>query len=87
MEDSVFLNCENLKEVDLNEGLESIGDAFGFCPSLKSIYIPGTVTDIDVFLLAVNSEEGRTIYGKKGSIIEKEVQEHGEEYHLTFKER
>ena len=88
IEDIAFSNCLNLREVDLNEGLVTLeGGPFAFCPSLKSIYIPGTVTDIDILGLAVDSEEGRTIYGEKGSFIEKEVQEHGEEYHLTFEER
>ena len=88
MEDSVFVNCENLREVDLNEGLVTLeGGPFAFCPSLKSIYIPETVTNIDILGLAGNSDENRIIYGKKGSFIEKEIQRDGEEFHITFEER
>lgn len=42
-----FGGCHNLKEIELNEGLEYIApDTFFFCQSLKSIYIPKTVTNI-----------------------------------------
>ena len=86
--DYAFLNCASLREVELNEGLVTIGaGAFDFCPSLKSIYIPETVTDIDIFDLSGDSDENRTIYGKKGSYIEKEIQEKEEELHITFEER
>lgn len=44
----VFYDGVNLREVLLNNGLQSIGDgAFAFCTSLESITIPSTVKDID----------------------------------------
>ena len=42
-------NCSNLREVELNEGLQKIGRmAFVSCPSLKSIKLPSTVTEIGI---------------------------------------
>lgn len=42
-----FSDCENLKEVVLNEGLTHIGEcAFRMCPLLDDITIPDTVLDI-----------------------------------------
>ena len=42
-----FWGCTELKSVELNEGLTTIGgSAFSFCEKLKSIHIPSTVTAI-----------------------------------------
>ena len=42
-----FWGCSELKSVELNEGLTTIGgSAFSFCEKLKSIHIPSTVTAI-----------------------------------------
>ena len=42
-------NCENLEEVQIAEGVESIGEgAFGSATSLKTVYIPSTLKEIEV---------------------------------------
>jgi len=43
----VFQNCENLRNVTLNDGLELIGSrTFNGCKALSAIEIPSTVTEI-----------------------------------------
>jgi len=47
VEEKVFCECNELEEVVLNEGLQSIGyKAFYRCESLQNITIPSTVTEI-----------------------------------------
>ena len=42
-------NCENLEEVQIAEGVESIGEgAFGSATSLKTVYIPSSMKEIEV---------------------------------------
>lgn len=42
-------NCENLEEVQIPEGVESIGEgAFGSATSLKTVYLPSTMKAIEV---------------------------------------
>ena len=48
VEDGAFRNCNKLREVEFNGGLQKIGVyAFWNCTSLSSITIPSTVTEID----------------------------------------
>ncbi|WP_203282123.1 leucine-rich repeat domain-containing protein [Metamycoplasma hominis] len=44
--DSAFLDCRNLKEIVLNEGLKKIGDWAFSGTNIKSITIPGSVKEI-----------------------------------------
>jgi len=45
--DYAFYQCEQLKEVVLNEGLQNIGDSsFWMCRSLKSITFPSTIAKV-----------------------------------------
>lgn len=72
-----FMNCINLREVVLNDGLELIGGlAFGMCNSLMSIEIPASVTEIGnaAFYAA---PEGFTIIGEAGSYAEQYANENG----------
>ncbi|MBQ2446825.1 MAG: leucine-rich repeat domain-containing protein, partial [Bacteroidales bacterium] len=48
IEHGVFAICKNLKNVQLPEGLESLGlDAFGECIELQFIELPSTLKNID----------------------------------------
>ena len=47
VENHAFYNCSNLRELQLNEGLQKIGQsAFWICTSLASITLPSTVTEV-----------------------------------------
>ena len=47
-DDMAFYNCSNLREVVLNEGLQTIGrNAFMLCRSLERITFPSTVTEVN----------------------------------------
>ena len=60
VDDVAFRNCQQLREVILNKGLQMIGkSAFYGCTSLKSINIPSTVTKI-----------GRYAFGDCNSLCE-----------------
>ena len=78
---------KNLVSIILPEGMEDIS-LFSFlnCTSLKSIYIPGTVTGIDNMAVGYYFDEekggfspctGLTIYGVTGSEAEKYANENG----------
>lgn len=44
---SAFRNCENLKTVKIEEGVESLaGDAFSYCPNLESVELPKSLDQI-----------------------------------------
>ena len=50
VENEAFKNCNNLREVVFNDGLQKIGSkAFYYCTSLSSITLPSTVTEIDTW--------------------------------------
>lgn len=67
-----------LTEIELNEGLEIIGNiAFFCCPNLKEIYIPESVTEIDPNAFAGEYPEGFVIRGKAGSVAETYASEQG----------
>ncbi len=74
---AVFMNCRNLRQVILNDGLETIGEyAFSGCKSLMSIEIPESVTSIaDTAFFAL--PEGFTIIGEAGSYAEQYATEYG----------
>ena len=82
---NAFLDCSSLRELDLNEGLEEIEYPFMFCEELNQISVPKSVSKTSAYDLYTGSD--CTIYGEKGSFIEKEIKENGEEYLLTFEER
>ncbi len=76
-----FMYSYNLKNVELPEGLKSIGDrAFVDCSELEKVVIPSSVTDIgeDVFLWCPNV----TIYGYANSC----AYEYAKEYEIPFVE-
>lgn len=75
-----FQNCINLKQVVLNDGLETIdGFAFAGCDSLMSIEIPASVTRIG-FCAFLSMPEGFTIIGEAGSYAE----QYAKENNITF---
>ena len=58
IEDGAFQGIENLSEIVMNNGLESIGrDAFDNCSSLKSIKIPASVRNIHSYAFHYSSIE------------------------------
>lgn len=66
--DDAFYICKNLKEVQLNDSLEKIGEcAFG-ASSIKQLHIPNSVTEIGG--AAFNMDATQTIYVKAGSFAE-----------------
>ncbi|MEE0059612.1 MAG: leucine-rich repeat domain-containing protein [Acutalibacteraceae bacterium] len=66
----VFLECPALREVKLNDGLETISrQAFAKCYELKSITIPESVTTIEPGAF-FSLEKTLVIHGKAGSAAE-----------------
>ena len=48
IEGAVFVNCYNLRSVDLGAGLQSIGQmAFNICPLLETVEFPDGMTTLD----------------------------------------
>lgn len=70
-----FLNCMNLRQVILNDGLEYIGsNCFTGCDSLKEIEIPSSVTKIHLTAF-YNCADDLTIIGEAGSYAEQYAKE------------
>lgn len=70
-----FHGCINLREVVLNDGVETIGQlAFSGCESLVSLDIPASVTEIDSIAFYA-APEGFTIIGEAGSYAEQYANE------------
>lgn len=66
---SAFGNCRSLKAVEVPEGTEIIDElALANCPVLQTVYIPGTVTEINSH--AFDGSADFTIYGETGSAAE-----------------
>ena len=51
MGDLVFSYCTSLTSLRIPEGTTTIGALFCFCPSLKEVYIPASVTEITGMVL------------------------------------
>lgn len=78
--ESAFMSCDNLHDVQLNEGLETIKmDAFWGCSSLKSITIPASVTEIGDGAFAGIGDDF-IIYGKSGSCAEEYAIENNKQF-------
>lgn len=74
-DDGAFMNCVNLRQVVLNNGLEYIGSyCFSGCDSLKEIEIPSSVTFIHNTAF-FNCAEDLTIIGEAGSYAEQYAKE------------
>ena len=93
---NAFSNCKSLEKVVLHEGTKSIGSgAFAYCPNLKEVYIPNSVTNIpnnigvglmnDPFWIGKEQKypANLVIYGYPGSKAEKYAQD--EKRNITFK--
>ncbi len=52
IDDRAFFDCDDLNEIQLREGLLSIGESSFSHASLKQIRIPSTVTTIDAYSFA-----------------------------------
>ena len=76
LEGYAFYGCTQLETVELNYGLESIGDmCFGECISLERLVIPSTVTYIHSS--AFNSCDNLTIVAPAGSYAAQYAAQHG----------
>ena len=70
-----FLNCVNLRQVVLNDGLEYIGsNCFSGCDNLKEIEIPSSVTKIHPTAF-FSCADDLTIIGEAGSYAEQYAKE------------
>lgn len=45
--DGIFWYCEKLKKIELEEGIESLGDIFPGCTAVKTITIPNSLRNLD----------------------------------------
>ncbi len=78
---ATFSNCEQLKEVVFEDGVEVLGERlFESDKSLEKIYVPATVKEIDINAF-LNCDA--TIVGDEGS----EAQRIASEYQLDFKKK
>lgn len=65
---NAFLNCSNLEELELNDGLEQIGDMALTYTGVKEIVIPESVSNIGD--AAFNLDKSQTVFVKAGSYAE-----------------
>lgn len=72
-----FYSCDNIEEVVLNEGLYAIEENAFASMTIKSIYVPDSVQEIDPIAFYGTFENGGVIRGKSGSTIETYCQENG----------
>ncbi|MBQ9111695.1 MAG: leucine-rich repeat domain-containing protein [Oscillospiraceae bacterium] len=62
VDDYAFAYCENLSDVDLGNGIQSIANAgFAFCPSLKEITIPESLSYVGQYAFAATGMKSVTI--------------------------
>ena len=78
-----FNSCTKLREVELNQGLESLIQCFGFA-DISEIEIPSSVTEMFVPFSVPTADYYITIKGEAGSYVEQYVNENGAEYNLKF---
>ena len=69
MGDLVFSYCTSLTSLRIPEGTTTIGALFCFCPSLKEVYIPASVTEITGMVLNDTCPNG-VIVTPSGSVAE-----------------
>ena len=68
---SAFLRCENLKKVDLGNGLKEIGGcAFGSCTSLTEIIIPDSVKTVAYHAFSYCNKLERAVIGSGTGNVE-----------------
>lgn len=78
-----FNACTKLRDVELNQGLESMIQCFSFA-DISTIEIPSSVTEMFVPFSAPKADYYITIIAEKGSYAEQYVNENGVEYNLIF---
>lgn len=82
LDQTSFSMCNNLKTVELNDGLEEISRAF-ICENLKELEIPSSVTKLLMPVTGFKAEKF-VIIGETGSYAEQYVKEKGEKEKLVF---
>lgn len=78
-----FNSCTKLRDVELNQGLESMIQCFSFA-DISTIEIPSTVTEMFVPFSVPTADYYITIIAETGSYAEQYVSENGTEYNLKF---
>ena len=78
-----FNSCTKLRDVELNQGLESMIQCFGFA-DISTIEIPNSVTEMFVPFCVPTADYYITIIAETGSYVEQYVNENGAEYNLKF---
>ena len=77
IEKEAFKYCINLRELNLNEGLEYIGEDFIFLTSIEEIFIPSSVRDIcaesNLKGIRWNIDENNKVYFTDGCALYKRV--------------
>lgn len=78
-----FNSCTKLRDVELNDGLESMIQCFSFA-DISKIEIPNSVTEMFVPFSVPTADYYITIIAETGSYAEQYVNENGAEYNLKF---
>ncbi len=78
-----FNSCTKLRDVELNDGLESMIQCFSFA-DISTIEIPSSVTEMFVPFSVPTADYYITIIAETGSYAEQYVNENGAEYNLKF---
>lgn len=78
-----FNGCTKLRDVELNQGLESMISCFGLA-DISKIEIPSSVTEMYFPFSVPTPDYYITIISESGSYVEQYVNEYGEDYHLIF---
>ena len=91
IEGFAFKNCDAFTKVTIPEGVKSIGFlAFAYCDNLEYIYVPASVKNIqDDFMdnSAFIGSDKLTVYGPRGSYVEKYCKSHNVKFNAGSKDK
>ena len=75
IKEETFEECKQLKEIVIEDGVETIEKSFKYCTALEKVTIPASVTEIDPN--AFKGCENVTIIAEPGSYAESYANEQG----------